>query len=88
MITICPVILVFQSRLNISSSNPIIEMITAHIPIITKSWSALPRKKVVIKKATRGCYSSKRRYVFIAQPFLTFIIFFLELFCKMHKTFV
>jgi hypothetical protein len=49
--TICPVILVFQSKLNMSSRNPIIEIMTAHTPIITKSWPALPRKKVVIKKA-------------------------------------
>ena len=47
MITICPVILVFQSRLNISSSNPIIEMMTAHSPIVIKSCSALPKKIVL-----------------------------------------
>ena len=52
MTTICPVILVFQSRLNISSSIPIIEMMTAHNPIVIKTWSALPKKIVLIKKAT------------------------------------
>ena len=52
MIIICPVILVFQSRLNISSSNPIIEIMTAHIPIVIKSCSALPKKIVAMKKAT------------------------------------
>ena len=51
MIIICPVILVFQSRLNMSSSNPIIEMMTAHIPIVTKSWSALPRKNSSYQKS-------------------------------------
>ena len=51
MTTICPVILVFQSRLNISSSIPIIEMMTAHIPIVIKSWSALPRKNSAYQKS-------------------------------------
>ena len=34
-----------------SSSSPIIEIITAQIPIIKKSSSALPRKMVETKKA-------------------------------------
>ena len=34
-----------------SSSSPTIEIITAHIPIIKKSSSALPKKMVDTKKA-------------------------------------
>ena len=52
IIIICAEILIFQSKLIMSSSSPTIEIITAHIPIVTKSSSALPRKEVDIKKAT------------------------------------
>ena len=52
MIIICPIILDFQSRLNMSSSNPIIEIMTAHTPIVIKSCSARPKKIVAMTKAT------------------------------------
>ena len=83
--TICPVILVFQSRLNMSSSNPIIEIITAHIPIITKSWSALPRKKVVIKKAIEVAIPPKGDMFLLLNLFSLLLFFFLNCFVKFKK---
>ena len=51
MMIICPESFIFQFRLNISSIKPTIDIITAHIPIVMKSWSALPKKIVAIKNA-------------------------------------
>lgn len=85
MIIICPVILVFQSRLNMSSSNPIIEIITAHIPIITKSWSALPRKKVDTKKAIEVAIPPKGDMFLLLNLFSLLLFFFLNCFVKCIK---
>ena len=85
MIIICPVILVFQSRLNMSSRNPIIEIITAHIPIITKSWSALPRKKVVIKKAIEVAIPPKGDMFLWLNLFSILLFFFLKFFVEFIK---
>ena len=82
---ICPVILVFQSRLSISSSNPIIDMITAHIPIIMKSWSALPRNKVVVKKAIEVAIPPNGDMFLLLNLFSLLVFFFLNCFVKCKK---
>ena len=51
IINICIKSLVFHPRLYKSSIKPINEITTAHIPIVIKSWSALPKKIVDTKKA-------------------------------------
>ena len=85
MTTICPVILVFQSRLNISSSIPIIEMITAHIPIVINSWSALPKKIVLVKKATEVAIPPNGDMFLLLNLFSPLSICFLNCFVKCKK---
>ena len=85
MTTICPVILVFQSRLNMSSSIPIIEIMTAHIPIVIKSWSALPKKIVLIKKATEVAIPPNGEIFLLLNLFSSLLFFLLNFFVKCKK---
>ena len=85
MIIICPIILVFQSRLKMSSSIPIIEMMTAHIPIVIKSWSALPKKIVPIKKATEVAIPPNGDMFLLLNLFSPLLFFFLNCFVKCKK---
>ena len=88
MIIICPIILDFQSRLNMSSSNPIIEIMTAHTPIVIKSCSARPKKIVAMTKATEVAIPPNGDIFLLLNLFSLLMDLFLKLFCEMHKSFI
>ena len=85
MTIICAKILDFQSKLIMSSSSPIIEIITAHIPIVIKSSSALPRKTVDIKKANEVAIPPNGDIFLLPSLFSSPIFFFLNPFVRSMK---
>ena len=82
---ICAKILVFQSKLIMSSSSPTIEIMTAHIPIIKKSSSALPRKAVDTKKENEVAIPPNGDIFSLFSLFSFEIFFFLNPFVKSIK---
>ena len=85
MTIICAKILDFQSKLIMSSSSPIIEIITAQIPIIKKSSSALPRKTVETKKANEVAIPPNGDIFLLCSLFSSAVFFFLNFFVKSIK---
>ena len=85
MIIICPIILDFQSKLNMSSSNPIIEIMTAQTPIVIKSCSALPKKIVAMTKATEVAIPPNGDIFLLLNLFSLLTVFFLNCFVKCIK---
>ena len=68
-----------------SSSIPIIEIITAQIPIIKKSSSALPRKMVDTKKATEVAIPPNGDIFLLFSLFSCLMFFFLNFFVRSIK---
>ena len=85
MIIICPIIFDFQSKLYMSSSNPIIEIMTAHIPIVINSCSALPKKIVAMKKAIEVAIPPNGDMFLLFNLFSLLKVFFLNCFVKYIK---
>ena len=85
MIIICAINLDLQPRFNMSSSNPISEIMTAHMPIIIKSCSALPKKIVAMKKAIEVAIPPNGDIFLLFNLISLLMFFFLNCFVKCIK---